>query len=282
MTDAFQSLQLDNLPAHETDAYEYKCSATDTNAIKNKLPKAASAFWNSGGGTFVIGVDDHGQADGGIEATVGNQDIRDWLDQVIHQVSPAADYGVRLFQSGDAPTANIDPTKAVVAIHFCESHRIPHMAPDNRYYIRAGAHTVIANGFIVEALFAHRHAEQPRLVHTLRLRPNDDAVVQFGIVALTPTPALDVTLEFDPTPRFIGESEKTFPMHFPVVSRESPFFMDLTTWDLEGGHEDDNAAVRIKYKDLAAREYTYESRIDVDRAIGPLQINGGTQRKIAE
>lgn len=44
------------LPSEETDIYEYKSSKVPLDQLKNKISKAASAFWNSGGGIFIAGV----------------------------------------------------------------------------------------------------------------------------------------------------------------------------------------------------------------------------------
>lgn len=72
-----------NFPVDEDDVFEFKSSATPQNELKKKLDRAASGFSNSGGGCFIYGVDGNGNADGGVDPTVGKQDIRDWLDQII-------------------------------------------------------------------------------------------------------------------------------------------------------------------------------------------------------
>src|SRR5437762_602007 len=45
-----QNLDIGNLPAAEDERFEYKSSATPFNTLKDKLARAASGFWNSGGG----------------------------------------------------------------------------------------------------------------------------------------------------------------------------------------------------------------------------------------
>ncbi|TWT57378.1 hypothetical protein KOR42_07380 [Thalassoglobus neptunius] len=57
-----------------------------------------SAFANSGGGHFVVGVDESGNADGGISTTVGRQGLRDWLDQAIHRVEPVPGHQITLIE----------------------------------------------------------------------------------------------------------------------------------------------------------------------------------------
>jgi hypothetical protein len=65
------TLDLGSLPASEDDKFEYKSSATAMLALRDKIGKAASGFWNSGGGVFVVGVDGTRKPDGGIAKTVG-------------------------------------------------------------------------------------------------------------------------------------------------------------------------------------------------------------------
>jgi hypothetical protein len=56
----------------EDDRHEYKSSAIKNDKeLGDKIAKAASGFWNSGGGLFVVGVDGNGQPDGGISLSVG-------------------------------------------------------------------------------------------------------------------------------------------------------------------------------------------------------------------
>lgn len=86
------------LPNAEDDRHEYKSSAIKNDKeLGDKIAKAASGFWNSGGGLFVVGVDGNGQPDGGISLSVGQkgrQSRRDWIDQVISQVTPKSAYVV--------------------------------------------------------------------------------------------------------------------------------------------------------------------------------------------
>src|SRR3954454_1209882 len=74
-----------NFPTAEDDQSEFKSSLTADEQIKDKLPYAVSAIANSGGGVFFWGLDDSGNADGGVPEKKGNKSRRDWLDNVIHQ-----------------------------------------------------------------------------------------------------------------------------------------------------------------------------------------------------
>jgi len=146
---------LQSLPPQENQEYEFKCSSTPDSQLAEKIWKAASGFWNAGGGTLVIGVANDGRPDEGISLKVGWQPRKDWIDQVIWRVDPQGNHKVQI------PRKNSD--KGVFAIKFDQSHIGPHMAPDCRYYIRAGAHTVQANHFIVESIRARRSAFHPIL-----------------------------------------------------------------------------------------------------------------------
>lgn len=82
----------------------------------------------------------------------------------------------------------------VIVIEVFESSSVPHMAPDSRYYIRAGAHTVPARSFIVESIWARRHLAKPRLTHVFREKPSHVETVQLGIVPLTSAPAIEIEI----------------------------------------------------------------------------------------
>ena len=97
-----------NIPSEETDFYEFKSSSISVNELKKKLPVAASAFWNSGGGIFVAGVDDNGKIDGGISNLVGRQTLRDWADQILSSVEPVGPYIIKTIEPKDR-SSSINP-----------------------------------------------------------------------------------------------------------------------------------------------------------------------------
>ena len=107
MDSFLDNFDLDELPTRENQTFEYKESRISFDEIQQKLPKAASAFWNSGGGAIFFGVDDDGKPDGGIPLKKGRLDIRDWLDSVIAKVDQNAKYEIRIYESSDAPGCNI-------------------------------------------------------------------------------------------------------------------------------------------------------------------------------
>jgi hypothetical protein len=257
------------LPRAEDERHEYKSSATTDGDLKNKLPSAASAFWNSGGGLFVVGVEGSGKPDGGIDASVGRQTRRDWLDQAIAQVSPQADYVVHAVE-GNGAELNIASGKAVFLVGFGQSEIGPHMAPDHRYYIRAGAHTVAGSHFLVEAVRARRGLTRPLLRSTLRHKPGNRRVIQIGIVALSDSPALDVEITMQPLPPFLEQVVDRFPLRVPVISAQVPFFFDF---DLPVfGRDRPSVELFLMYHDLVGREYQTRTAVDVERQMGPVLL----------
>jgi len=225
-----QFLDIANLPPAEDERHEYKSSLTTFNTLKEKLGRAASGYWNSGGGLFITGVDGSGKPDGGIAETVGRQSLRDWVDQIVKEVSPAGPYAVRLFTHDPASGLTIQPNKAILAVEFGESRHPPHMAPDNKYYIRAGAHTVPATHYLLEALWVRRRIQRPQLAHAMRLKPEATDIIQLAIVALTDEPAIEVSVILDPLPEMWKDTKDLFPLQLPLLDRSMPFYLDITTF----------------------------------------------------
>src|SRR5262245_39974155 len=89
----------------EDDRHEYKSSKSPDGALKDEIVKAASAFWNSGGGLFVAGVDDLGKPDGGISMTVGRKPRREWIEQAVAEVEPTGPYVVHEVERKGASVA---------------------------------------------------------------------------------------------------------------------------------------------------------------------------------
>ena len=268
------SFDLAQLPTTEDDEFEFKSTRTREEDLKKKMGCAASGFANSGGGYFVVGVNDNGDADGGIPAKIGTQDRRDWCDQVIQQVQPPPNYDIKLI---DDPSGHgrIDPNSVVVVLSIKESHVGPHMAPDGRYYIRAGAHTVRARHFIVDAIWAKRHFSKPRVTHLCRPKPDDQDIIELGIVALSDSPALSVHVEMTflgEVPSHMGSFVSDFPIEIGVIDRQTPFFFDVTTRISAEKGLDPDIRLRVTYQDLAGNQYDYEGTIDVRRSFPSLRF----------
>ncbi len=269
------TFDLTQLPTAEDDNYEFKSSKIEENIkkFKEKLSCAASAFANSGGGYFVVGVNGQGDADGGILKKRGKQDLRDWVDNVIHEIQPPPSYDIKLVEDPDG-RGTIDEGKAVLVVRIHESFYGPHMAPDYHYYIRAGAHTVKAKHFIVEALWAKRNVRKPRLIHLFRLKPGYNSVIQLGVLALTDAPAINVSIQLNPLPQFLDSKSDYFPLKVPVVDSNNPFFFDTALWFEDNDYFGDNISIEVKYSDLSGNDYTYESPVKITDGISPIQLSG--------
>jgi hypothetical protein len=266
---SMKDMDLALLPNSEDDRHEYKSSRTSDSDLCKKIALASSGFWNSGGGLFVAGVDGHGNADGGITLEVGRQSRRDWIDQAISGVEPRAPYVVHCIEN-QGGGLNIAKGCGVFLIGFGESHVGPHMAPDNRYYIRAGAHTVSASHFIVEAIHARRGISTPILRHVVRHKPESPTIVQLGIVALGGVPAIDVSIRLDPLPRWLsGPLAGNFSLQVPVISEQFPLFIDIYMMTMNGKQQE-TFQVKLGFSDLVGRKYDQVLEIDPDRQIGPI------------
>lgn len=278
------TFDLSQLPSAENEVFEFKSSAAKPNALAGKLACAVSGFANSGGGRFVAGVTDSGDADGGlaVENFVGRQKLRDWADQVIDQVKPTPRYSIELVESSDGRGV-IDAGKAVLVVSIGESNCGPHMAHDHCYYIRAGAHTVSAQHFLVEAIWAKRHFAKPRLTHLIRQNPNDAEILQIGLIALTDSPAVDVQLTMQPLPGSLrGHNCSEFPIGIAVIDKHTPFFFDITTrCDTERNREE-AFCLNVTYCDLASNRYTHETQINLFRSLPSIRFGKKGINEIAK
>lgn len=273
---------LAQLPTSEDDDFEFKSSGTPVEELRKKLRCAVAGFANSGGGYFVAGVDGDGNADGGIPVKIGRQDLRDWVDQAIQQIEPAPSYEIALIQNA-ARRGQVKSGHAVLLIAIAESNAGPHMvAPDYCYYIRAGAHTVRAKHFIVEAIWAKRHFSSPRLTHSIRLKPGKEMVIQLGIVALTDAPAIDVEISASPLPRLLQHYQNQFPMKCSVIDRNNPFYFDIAIYSGAIEQVDKEIGLNVKYADLALNRYTYETNIGIKNALPPLLMGNDPSTAIVK
>ncbi|MEL6272919.1 MAG: ATP-binding protein [Chloroflexota bacterium] len=259
------------LTTGETDEYEFKSSRIHSNDLTREIQIAASAFWNSGGGVLIVGLDDRGEIDGGISDLMGRQRLRDWVDRVISHVEPAGPYFVRLIY-GEGEDSAIESGMCVLVIAYGESNNAPHMAPDKRYYVRAGAHSDPAGHFLVESIRARRRLQKPVLRGLLRSNRHNARVVEMLVLALNDTPALDVRLNFDDMPpRVLAQFDERLPLYIPVIDQDHPFTMDASWFGTdENGARPQVVQLRLTYQDLAGRQYQDTQLLDPTRSIAPL------------
>ncbi|MEQ9368087.1 MAG: ATP-binding protein [Coleofasciculus chthonoplastes F3-SA18-01] len=273
------TFELTQLITKEDDHFEFKSSGTKLPDLKKKLSCAVSGFANSGGGCFVAGVNNEGKADGGFPLKIGKQDLRDWIDQVIHQVEPSPQYEIKLIQD-PMGRGSIEPDKAVFLVAIHESYMAPHMAPDNCYYIRAGAHTVKAKHFIVDAIWAKRHFSKPRLTHLLRLKPDKGKAIQLGILALTDAPALDVAINIEPLPQLLRQQSGLFPLNLSLIDRSNPFFLDIEGLSQDQPRLKEGIIIEVQYHDLAGKPYVYEQTIQSSNSALPISLKNNDYSNI--
>lgn len=264
------------LPAAETDDYEYKSSRLREsqnyrNELKHKLCRAASAFWNTGGGILVAGVDDTGVIDGGLPADMGRTKLRDWADQMLNHVVPVGPYSIKAIHP-QRPNSAIEPGHVVLVVGFGASHNLPHMAPDHRYYVRAGAHSNPANHYLVEAIRARRGLRRPMLRGMVREHDSLHGVLELVIVTVLEYPALDVIVSLDPVPELFVTTD-FFPLRVPLIDPYTPFRMNLGTYEnrevIFGAQP---VHLMLEYGDTSGNRFFDRQLIDYRRSISPIRF----------
>jgi hypothetical protein len=206
--------------------------------------------------------------------------LRDWIDQVIATVTPTPAYDVRLYDDCGG-RGILDSGNVIAAISIFPSESGPHQASDHKYYIRAGAHTVSAGHFIVEALWARRHVQKPIVVHTLRPKPSANSIIQIGVVAVTDSPALNVEFTLVPLKGMLGQLAKYFPIKLPVVDRNNPFFLDASIMHMADKELGDDVKVVISYEDYAGNKYVHQNDVPLQRSLSPITVGTEAPEKIA-
>lgn len=260
------------LPKGEDQFHEYKASRVSDADLSKKIGVAASAFWNAGGGIFVCGVNSAGDVDEGRPIEIGRQSLRDWVDQILVRVHPPGPYEVKIVQK---PCEHSSDKNGILFVRFFESPMAPHMAPDNQYYVRSGAHSFPAAAFVVEALFSRRQASQPLLRHVLRINPDHGRTVQLGIVAASNVFALDVEISL-PALRLLGEDRRKFKI--AAIGPGVPFYTDIDFILLDGSSVRFDG--KLVYKDSAGRSYYEEFSVDSKEQMGVPYLHDSTDRGI--
>jgi len=265
-----ETFDLTQLPSVEDDRFEFKSSSTPHNELKKKLNCAVSGFANAGGGCFVVGVDRNGNADNGLSLKIGRQDLRDWVDQIVNEVAPVPKYDIKLI-SDPMGRGVIQPDSAVLLVAIHESYAGPHMALlDKHYYIRAGAHTVPAKHFIIDAIWAKRYFFKPRLTHLFRRKPEQEQTIQLGILALTDGPAVNVKINISPPPQMTHLGSR-FPIHIPVIDRINPFFFDVSIYYPNNELWEKDLYLEVEYYDLAGNFYPSQTtKIEVSGSVSAI------------
>lgn len=261
------------IPDEENDIYEFKSSRILKDKLKERISIAASAFWNSGGGALIVGVDDQGKIDGGIPFTIGKQKLRDWVDQAVSLTEPVGPYVVKIIKR-ESNSSLIENEKVILVVSFGESYNGPHMALDKKYYIRAGAHSGPASHFLVESIRSRKGLDKPLLQGMIKSSDNNMDVQQLIIFAINDAVALDVNVSLDPLPKILEKEFKDrFPLVIPVIDKRYPFSMDISIF---GAREqlfgEKPIKLRLSYKDIVGRIYSYSCLIDPKRSTAPMRV----------
>lgn len=271
--------ELSLVPTKETDEYEYKSSKSysSTDELKLKIQKAASAFWNSGGGYFIVGYDEKSEKiDGGIPDKVGKKPLREWVDIALHQVEPVGRYEIQVIEP-TSTESKILPGNVVLVLGFAESYNLPHMCVDNKYYIRAGAHTEPAKHYIVESLWAKRNISRPILFGNIQPNPLRARIFDFTLLAANNVPAINVRLSMHNLPSQLDRALARFlPLKIPMIDNNNPFRMEFASHSFFSswfGDESQEIQVELQYQDLAGQEYSDIQTLSPIKTVGPLTFN---------
>ncbi len=260
------------LPKQETAEYEYKSSRIQDDDLRSAIAKAASAFWNSGGGYLILGIDDKGQIDGGITNTVGKQTRPDWIDRALSKVSPQGHYKIKVISS-ESGNSLISANCSVFVIAFEESINAPHMAHDNKYYIKAGAHSDPAPHFLVEAIRAKKHVRVPMIRAILRNSSRKNGVVELAVVVVNDAAALNVNITFEPLPKWFEDIKPSFPLQIPLIDQQHEFSTELFRMLLKSQiFGDKPILLKLDFDDVLGNKHHYEQLVDPERNRIPLAI----------
>ncbi len=136
---------LRGLEPHEHDFQEFKGSnwlMRGTGEIQADfiyyLSKQVSAFANGSGGLLFIGLNDHGQVDGGVPINLKNGGTRAWLEDLVSSSVDPKIPSCNVFEvcADDEGKSALNPNCAVYVLELPASIDAPHQAKDHRYYLR--------------------------------------------------------------------------------------------------------------------------------------------------
>lgn len=133
------------------------------------LSKQVSAFANGAGGRILLGVDDHGDIDGGVPVDLKKGGTRSWLEDIVPGL---VDPALSKFNVHEVPSqgegSRIRPGCAVYVIEIASSESAPHQSLDHRYYLRiAGKSRPMGHVHVQDVL---RRTTHPA-VHLRRIAP---------------------------------------------------------------------------------------------------------------
>lgn len=129
---------------------DFKVEFGNVDKVKKELAKDISAFANTNGGYLIIGVDKKYNIIG-IEKTIQNKEIDEWINQIlVSNIEPQVFY----FNPKIIPIPN--SAKVLVVIHIPESTKKPHIVTEwNKYHVRINDSSKTANHNQIRDMFEY-------------------------------------------------------------------------------------------------------------------------------
>ena len=127
---------------------DYKIELGNPDKAKKELAKDVSAFANSGGGYLILGISNDFKITG-IESTVNNRPVIEWINQILSSnIVPIVKYP-------DPQVVKIPKSeKVIVVIHVPESLNKPHMTSEsNSYFFRVNDISKPATHYQIRDMF---------------------------------------------------------------------------------------------------------------------------------
>jgi len=181
--------------------FEFLASCGETRSVERKsiqllssgdvnktLSKAASAFSNYDGGFVLLGVDDDGNLQTGVEDHHKNTTIRDWLVAIVdgNTTPRVTAFAVKRVEVNG---------KYLFAAVIGESEAAPHQALDHRYYGRIDGQSKPIDGLMVKDIFSRqRNAVLEPFIKQPERDYNQMWAIRLGVVNISQQCADDVLL----------------------------------------------------------------------------------------
>lgn len=166
---------------------EYKSSSVIADSDTIAVSKAASAFANSVGGQFIVGIRGNSKAqtlvlDGGL---AGRSKL-DWLHQIVSANTHPPVEGVEIIELNTN-------TGAYYILTIPASSQAPHQAEDHRYYKRNGTHSLPMEHYEVEDV-RNRPKAELRPLDIVLAKDNFEAFLRLKNIS-TSDDASEITCE---------------------------------------------------------------------------------------